>query len=582
MPVKTGTLVSAGAAAMVLIALFAVAHYVLLPQRLAVALADAVQRQTGLGLAVTGPAALSFSRGMEASLTDVRLSSPRLAGGLQIQARRVSLPMTVANLAGGLPVLPAVLAEGAYITLDLGGDLRNAAPEAGKVSLETPPPEPAPLRIRLADSAFGLIDSRSGFSARFDDVNGLIERNEGGGLRLHLAGLLNGVHSTIHLEADQAGRMSNGTPADMVLSSDSGELQFSGRLAWRDEFALDGRLFAASRNSADFLAWLGLPSALAPAGAFEMEGAFSSAGAAAHLASFALAYGATNATGKLSLARQKEGLALDGAIEAAELVLPSFWRTTAASDGWNSTVFAWQPLPDMKGRLQLRAKTLTLQGWPLSGAQAEISFEGQGLRLNASAGGDTDGGSAEMALSLDGDGTPGMTIALKLDDVAAASALPALAGLTWLDGTMDLDVEASATGDNLAALAATLAGKFALDLRQGRLPGYSVRDLLSDAGKGWRAAQGDSTSGLSVAAEGDIADGILALQSARLKAEGLDVSIDGEIDLLRQALDLRIDNAGTRELPSSLAVTGSWYGPDFGAATAQSGGTPQPAGAAPN
>ena len=108
---------------------------------------------------------------------------------------------------------------------------------------------------------------------------------------LHMSGLLNGIYTTLHIEADSAARiLDGGSPADIVLSSDSGELRFSGRMGWNSAsiLALDGRLSAASRRTDSLLAWLNLPSALAPASPIELEGSFSSVGTKASLPEYSL------------------------------------------------------------------------------------------------------------------------------------------------------------------------------------------------------------------------------------------------------------------------------------------------------
>jgi AsmA-like C-terminal region len=321
------------------------------------------------------------------------------------------------------------------------------------------------------------------------------------------------------------------------------------------------------------MAWLGLPSALAPATAFELEGAFSSAKAAARLSAFTLTHDATTATGQLSLARQQNGLALDGAIQTNELRLPAFWRKSGARQDWSSAGLSWLPLPEIKGHLEVNATTLALQKWRLSEARALLEFEGQTARVTATA----NDGAVELSLSAKGAAAPEFGFKMKLDDVSAAEALPSLADYSWLQGVMDLEIDASAKGGNIASLVSTLTGHTSMDLRKGRLSGYSLKDLLADAGKGWRSAPGDATNGLTVAVSGNIAEGIVTLQPTRLKADDLDLGVSGEIDLLRQAVDLRLEANGASDLTAKPGVSGSWYDPDFGAATAQSQEPPVPA-----
>ena len=66
-----------------------------------------------------------------------------------------------------------------------------------------------------------------------------------------------------------------------------------------------------------------------------------------------------------------------------------------------------------------------------------------------------------------------------------------------------------------------------------------------------------------------MADGIITLGATRISASDLDVDAGGEIDLLRQVLDLRIDASRNKDLPKNLTISGSWHAPEFGVTTAR-------------
>ncbi len=540
---------------------------VLLPSRLASSLASTLETSTGLGMAVAGSASLALDDGLKIRFTNLRLADAKASGGLKVELREVLVPLSPNDILGGPKIPRSARIDGAAIDLDLGAPL-NLSPAPGKTSLpETAEEDQSRYRINFSNSTFNLRDSKSGFALALADANGVMESSAARPFLLHTSGFLNGVYTTLHVEADSAARIfEGGSPADIVLSSDSGELRFSGRMGWNAAslLALDGRLSAASRRTDSLLAWLGLPSALAPASAIELESSFSAVGARASLPEYSLQTNWASGNGKLSLAARPGGFAVDGALTAEKITLAEPGSSTA-EDGWSTAPFPWLPLPGAEGNFQVSAKSLVLRGWTLPDARLLLSFDAKGADLAIGASQDKITFSASASRGY----PPAFTFKAKLADAPAREVLSSLAGYPWLDGRIALDLDATAAGANTAALISTFTGKLSFALAGGTVTGYSLKDLLSDSGKGWRAARADATTGVQISTSCEIADGIIALSMARITASDLDVEAGGEIDLLRQALDLAIDANRSKDLPKNLIISGSWHAPEFGVATAR-------------
>jgi hypothetical protein len=540
---------------------------VLLPSRMASSLAAALEARVGLGMAMAGPATLDFDEGVKIHLRGMRLANARSPSALEIELADVYLPISTRDVISG-PHIPArARIDGAAIQLDLGAPL-NLAPSPGKSNLqETADEAETGFRIDFQNSDLNLMDSRSGFRIAIADADGIMESNSLRPFLLHMSGLLNGVYTTLHIEADSAARMfDGGSPADIVLSSDNGELRFSGRMGWNSAavLALDGRLSAASRRADSLLAWLNLPSALAPASPIELEGSFSAVGAKASLPEYSLQTNWANGNGKLSLAATPAGFALDGSLTAEKIMVaePDFGT---AEDGWSTAPYRWLPMPGIEGNFQINAKSLVLRGWALPDARLLFSFDDKGAALAMGANQEKITFSATASRAS----PPACTFKAKFDDAPAREFLVSLAGHPWLAGRIDLSLDATAACDNAASLVSTLTGSYTVAFADGTITGYSLKDLLSDSGKGWRAARADATTGVAVSTGGMITDGIVALGTARITASDLDVEASGEIDLLRQALDLVIDASRSKDLPKNLTVSGPWQAPEFGVVTAR-------------
>lgn len=544
----------------------------LVPQWLAAAAARTLEKETGLGMAVTGSASIAFADGPYIRFTKVRIASARAPGGLAAEIAEVRLPLTFANFFGRIPDMPVVAASGAVINLDVAVPLQHEPPGGADISSSEPAAASPPSRIRFEDSALRLFDSQSGFSFNLSDASGLAESGAARNLLIHVSGLINGAYSTLRVESEDAARLfGKGAPTDILLSSDKGELRFSGRAAWKSGAALDGRLFAASRKTADLLAWLGLPAALAPRTGIELESAFSAERSSARLPGLSLKLGASGGTGDLSISYQGGGLAFDGILNADNIEMSQLWPDSAPRSDWSSAPFPWLPLANAKGKLQVNAPSLAYDRWTLQDARTTLEINSEAASVSLG----TADGKVAFSASATRASPPAVNLGAKLDAASAKQVLMAMAGFPWLTGTAGLQFEAAAVGDNPASLVSSLAGKISIALSAGAVDGYAIGDLLVESGKGWRSAPGDATPGLSASIAGVISEGIVTLGKAEVKADGMALKATGEVDLLRQALDIEVATDGSSGLPGKTTLTGSWYDPDFGAATAQSGGQPQ-------
>lgn len=543
----------------------------LVPQWLAASAARILEEETGLGMAVTGSASIAFAEGPYIRFTKVRIANARAPGGLEAEIAEVRLPFKLANLFGRMPDMPDVTASGAIINLDVAVPLQLAPPGGADISSSEPPAAFRPSRIRFDDSLFSLSDSQSGFSFSLSDASGVAERGSARDLLFHVSGLINGAYSTLRIESEDAARLFGaGTPTDILLSSDKGELRFSGRAGWKSGAELDGRLFAASRKTADLLAWLGLPAAAAPRTGLELETAFSATKSSARLPGLSLKLGASGGTGDLSISRQEGSLAFDGVLNADSIDLSQLWPDAAAQNEWSSAPFPWLPLADAKGKLQVNAPSLTYDRWTLRDARTTLEINSEAASVSLG----TADGKVALSASATRASPPAVNLSASLEQAPAKQVLMAMAGFPWLTGTAGLQFEAAASGDNPASAVSSLAGKISIALSGGAVDGYAIGDLLVENGKGWRSVPGDATPGLSAAIAGAISEGIVTLDKAEVQADGLALKATGEVDLLRQALDIEVASDGSNGLPGKTSLTGSWYDPDFDTVTAQSGGQP--------
>jgi AsmA protein len=108
-------------------------------------------------------------------------------------------------------------------------------------------------------------------------------------------------------------------------------------------------------------------------------------------------------------------------------------------------------------------------------------------------------------------------------------------------------------------------------LGAGAIAGPDIVAMLGQASQriltGWSLDTPSRTAFSSLAVDVTMADGIATLGAAALDAPGLKVSVTGDIDFLRRAVDLRADPkliAADRDvsgLPVKIVVNGPWGAP---------------------
>ena len=163
-------------------------------------------------------------------------------------------------------------------------------------------------------------------------------------------------------------------------------------------------------------------------------------------------------------------------------------------------------------------------------------------------------------MTLDGSGAiPAFALALKGDLADAARLLAPLAGLSVVDGKGSLTAAFSAHGQTQQEMIATLQGEAEMNLTAGAVNAPTIKTILPPG-----------TAFTALNASLAAADGIIAVKSLNLNGPSSAITATGEIDLLRQALELRVSTATT----GAHIVKGPWTEPKINSDVA----SPYPSG----
>jgi hypothetical protein len=94
------------------------------------------------------------------------------------------------------------------------------------------------------------------------------------------------------------------------------------------------------------------------------------------------------------------------------------------------------------------------------------------------------------------------------------------------------------------------------------LPHTDLLKLLAKAHEGWDYVVAAPPSNLDFSLSAALNEGVATLAPSRATVGGASLKPTGEIDLLRQAFDLRPNARGKAALPN-LSIAGPWMTPKF-------------------
>ncbi|MFC0384751.1 AsmA family protein [Muricoccus vinaceus] len=270
---------------------------------------------------------------------------------------------------------------------------------------------------------------------------------------------------------------------------------------------------------------------------------------------FDLVAGALRASGQLALSLDGPRPRLGGRVAAETVALPALsWASRAplpfallrAADAELALSVArlepagLPPLRELRGRLRLNAGVLALE-------EAEAVLNPGTLRGSAALDASGETPRATLSAMLRGAGITGPVLGLPLDIVA---------------GEANAEARLEAAGSSPATLLATLSGEAALQARRGVLTGLDAAAAGRAAAAGdepalRRALSGGATGFDELSLRATLSAGRAALAEGRASGEGVELSLRGDLDLPRAALDLLATEApGAPVPPVGIRLTG--------------------------
>lgn len=494
----------------------------MMPQRLFSSLTNQLKLQQGLVLDARAPR-MSFDSGPVLTLQAVTVSGPK---AFSLTSRDLRISFGYAALFGG-KATPTSLDFGApVINIDLSKPLMSGAGLA---------PE-----ILLHDAVVKLQDSRSGSTVALSEVNGKLATASA--LKLDLSYIQNGDLTTLVADIEDAARLVEaGSPADVTLSSRDKILSFSGRARLKSSLQLDGQLNAEGAETQALLAWAGIPlESLKGTGEFKLDAGFSTDGLSAQLTKLTAQIGSQDITGDVTVTAGRDRAAITADVTMPMLSALSTSNMLASS--WSEKALAISDLTALDAELHIKTDKLNLRQHSWGASEISLKLDSGTAKLAVKA------PSASLMLTATPSTVDTEIVATSADIKAV---IGGLLGFDQITGTGDMTFKASAKGNSVAALVSSLTGTATFSSAK-----LSIPDMdLEKPGEGWPSG----TAEMNVDIEAKISDGIASLTKAELATPGRRVKLKGDIDLLRQAFDLR-------PTPGKVqAIKGPWSKPLFAA-----------------
>ncbi len=547
-------------------------------------LAERLETNSGVALTSSGLPGISFWPRFSVSFGNVVIPAPKgssSAALARIETMRV-VPLGGLFGLGGSGIAEIVL-EQPSINLIVGSD-GSANWRYGAKSHDG---ELQGLPLRIVNGRIAYLDERRGTALELANVEASASL-QGSADELSAKGAFvwNERRATFTLFLKSPERVAeDGSPADITLQAPGLSFQFSGRAALDNGFALDGQSEIKGTDLGLAASWFGakLPEGVNGA-RFEIAGAVDSSAQGLLFTNAQFALDDMHGHGDIGMLRGKgrPRIEAEGDIGTIDLTryrtAPGGANADFLSQPWSSGPIDLSALRSLDAKLDFTTNVFAYGAFRTGPAQLQVDLNDGVLDLKLAKAAYVEG-TLDLALTVDGKSeTPSVEVSANGEGLAADRALAAALGFADLHGKLSPSLSLTAEGKSLAEMISTLKGEVSFRAVSGTLdridlPGAFTK-VSSTILKGWGHDDHAATSFDAFSGTFTIADGIAQTNNLILISPSLSFTAKGEIDLLRQAIDLKVDpklavNGAANpqpqlaRFPVPIQVKGPWTAPQI-------------------
>lgn len=526
--------------------------------------------RTGRMLNVTSGAALRMSPSFGVALNDISVAGASALAAPVMQAKALFIPVSLLQAFGLQVPKENIVVETPIFTMSLNSDGRSniILSDAALVSKsDVNTPLPARIQVTFQNGTFVYKDELSAKSFALSDADGLISVDEKqeitlksgatlGGQRVHFQAVMNSLPRAI----------AEGSPFDFNLEGAAAAFGFSGRIVATKGIDLVGQATLDTGDAARLLRWLGVDlHGLSAEMPLSITSAVETQGPLILLKKAEIKFANMKALGDVSFAATGSRPSLTLALGLDELDT-NFYSTAVKSlapiGNWSDRPFDQNDMNALDVKFRIAANQTRFGDYTTGPAEVDGELKDGILKTTikseASGTADIDFDAAQSP--------PKLSVNLDLKNVEAKNFMPRFTGMNWLQGAMRLNASLNAQGASQAEMISTLNGNIEMQLDNGHIQGVEMAGLAvhlqSEAVSGW---EGEATDAVAGNVKLSVAEGVATLQENVIKAPGVKTSQTGEIDILRQALNLEASlnlNRGAGK-PMQIKVSGPWAKPNF-------------------
>ena len=260
--------------------------------------------------------------------------------------------------------------------------------------------------------------------------------------------------------------------------------------------------------------------------------------------------------------------ALETGQQAAPEPAPPAAAAAVASPGWSEQPFNLKALQAFDLDLVLDAAAITYGGLDLKKGRVKAGLT-EGLldaKIEELAVGE---GTAVGTFNVDSRAEPPRAaVQLTLSNVAAEPIVTEITGKPLLAGTSNVEITATAAGQNQAQLTSTLDGKAHFRMGKGALRGFDVRRMIFEWWKSWKFDLAMRTSFERLDAQYDIRKGILRSQPGlAMGGSEVEINSEGTVNVPKKSLNQEIRVKAIpppTAFPIPVRISGDWAKPSVG------------------
>jgi uncharacterized protein involved in outer membrane biogenesis len=535
---------------------------VIVPGLVANTAQEDMARQTGRTLIVNNGASMQFSPVMGVALHDVSVAGVSTNSEAVVSAKTLRVPASLFQLLTlQIPRQEIELEEPIFtLQIDAAGQSNVMNPQAIEDLRNTLPP----LRVRFENGVFKYIDEPNAKNSTVTDVEGLIDFDAQKEAHINAAMTVAGERTHIAANLKSLTRaFQDGSPFDFNLDAMGAAISFGGRIVATQGIDLAGQVRVDTNNAARLFKWVGLDfRGLNNNVPLALTSALESSRTTILFKQSEISISGMKAKGDISVVTNlKPNVTLDLKFENlnTDMFVDSKYNVN-----WDERPFDIHNLNVLDLSFELAAAKMRIGEFETEDANISGSLKYGVLTSTV-----TSPNLGEAKIDFNAHEAPAkLKLDLALTLVDAKTFMQQFASMGWFSGALAVNGKIETVGNSQSEMIGALDGHLELKSSEAVLKGVALSALAGKAVvqliTGW---DGGETEPAVFNSKFVLADGIANVQDNSLTAPGVKITSSGDVDLLRQALNLdaRVNLGRADGKPVQIAVEGPWAKPQISA-----------------